>query len=175
MNYLPFYKEHIHPEVCPFCLAGITFMFFTTLWRVNSCVAFSGWDRLPFSISIPFPSHLTHRSRWVPASLDWISFLSLLIQHECFEVRDYFLFILTWFPESERHMINVAYEKQVLFLDTVHLVNVMGKKPAFVHLFENILLLFENILFLTSLPKILGSIFEDYCPKNRVQMVLIIV
>lgn len=72
-------------------------------------------------------------------------------------------------------MINVAYEKQVLFLDTVHLVNVMGKKPAFIPLFENILLLFENIFFLTSLPKILGFIFEDYCPKNRVQMVLIIV
>lgn len=72
-------------------------------------------------------------------------------------------------------MINVAYEKQDLFLDTVHLVNVMDKNPAFLHLFESILLLFENILFLTSLPKILGSIFEDYGSNiNRVQMVQII-
>lgn len=71
-------------------------------------------------------------------------------------------------------MINVVYEKQVLFLDTVHLVNVMDKKPAFLHLFESVLL-FESILFLTLVPKILRSIFEDYGSNiNRMQMVQII-
>lgn len=69
-------------------------------------------------------------------------------------------------------MINIAYKKQVVFFDTVHLVNIVGKKPVFLYLFESTLLLFESMLFLTLLPEILGSIFEDYSSNiSRVQMV----